>query len=150
MCVTLCLEEVFYKQGVSGRSLGTATNEDAHLIWWSRLGRQSVYLLQCWTLPVDPNSFRLFQAESGKSWLLRKILVSDLAVWRYRTWLKSSCSELHGYMYLRKRAGPFYAKSAIIYPLYIKALGLQPSVSRGWNLWMCVFRFFLGGRYIRL
>ena len=51
--------------------------------------------LTCW----PPNSFRLFQAESGKSWLLRKILVSDLAVCRYHTWLKSSCSELHGYTY---------------------------------------------------
>ena len=30
--------------GGSGRSLGTATNEDAHLIWWYRLGRQSAYL----------------------------------------------------------------------------------------------------------
>ena len=47
--------------GGSGRSLGTATNEDAHLIWWSRLGRQSVYLLQWWTLPVDHPSFRLFR-----------------------------------------------------------------------------------------
>ena len=32
--------------GGSGRSLGTATNEDTHLIWWYRFGRQSAYL-QC-------------------------------------------------------------------------------------------------------
>ena len=31
-------------RGGSGRSLGTATNEDTHLIWWYRLGRQSAYL----------------------------------------------------------------------------------------------------------
>ena len=30
--------------GGSGRSLGTATNEDTHLIWWYRLGRQSACL----------------------------------------------------------------------------------------------------------
>ena len=32
--------------GGSGRSLGTATNEDTCLIWWYRLGRQSAYLHQ--------------------------------------------------------------------------------------------------------
>ena len=33
-----------FQAGGSGRSLGTATNEDTHLIWWYRLGRQSAYL----------------------------------------------------------------------------------------------------------
>ena len=32
--------------GGSGRSFGTATNEDTHLIWWYKLGRQSAYLHQ--------------------------------------------------------------------------------------------------------
>ena len=35
---------MFLLQGGSGRSLGTATNEDTHLIWGYRLGRQSAYL----------------------------------------------------------------------------------------------------------
>ena len=37
---------VAFQAGGSPRSFGTATNEDAHLIWWYRLGRQSAYLHQ--------------------------------------------------------------------------------------------------------
>ena len=32
-----------FTAGGSGRSLGTATREDTHLIWWYRLARQSAY-----------------------------------------------------------------------------------------------------------
>ena len=35
---------IHFRAGGSGRSSGTATNEDTHLIWWYRLGRQSAYL----------------------------------------------------------------------------------------------------------
>ena len=37
---------IHFRAGGSGRSFGTATNEDTHLIWWYRLGRQSAYLHQ--------------------------------------------------------------------------------------------------------
>ena len=40
------LLNILYKAGGSGRSFGTATNEDTHLIWWYRLGRQSAYVHQ--------------------------------------------------------------------------------------------------------
>ena len=53
------LFNAFYKlAGGSGRSLWTATNEDTHLIWWYRLGRQSAYLDQ-FSFPV--HGFRLSQ-----------------------------------------------------------------------------------------
>ena len=88
--------------GGSGRSLGTATNEDTHLIWWSRLGRQSVYLLQCWTLPVDHPSFsgcfRQNQAnhECSQKYLLR---TSHFAVIMHDwfSWQQSHRSKLLSY-----------------------------------------------------
>ena len=49
LTVTFCffsLELYFCQAGGSGRSFGTATNEDTHLIRWYRLGRQSAYLRQ--------------------------------------------------------------------------------------------------------
>ena len=38
------LPNIQFQAGGSGRSFGTATSEDTHLIWWYRLGRQSAYL----------------------------------------------------------------------------------------------------------
>ena len=35
---------IHFRAGGSDRPFGTATNEDTHLIWWYRLGRQSAYL----------------------------------------------------------------------------------------------------------
>ena len=40
------VHDFLFHAGGSGRSFGTATNEDTHLIWWYRLGRQSAYLHQ--------------------------------------------------------------------------------------------------------
>ena len=54
LCVTLCSQETLFLReigasaGGSSRSLGTATNEDSRLIWWSRLAPQ--FLCACYKL----------------------------------------------------------------------------------------------------
>ena len=85
--------------GGSSRSLGTATNKETHLIWSSRLGRQSVYLHPKRLINLQVCSTNEFRAGSGsfrQVMSVKKILVADPSLYLFRTCLIPSLCKTHG------------------------------------------------------